>query len=199
VRGVPLADQDTVVPSVDTQLSDGMSITVTRRRTVDRVERVPLDPPQNVIQDVTMNMDRSSVENPGKPGVQDVTYAVSIVNGRPRDKKQISSTVIVPAQPKTVRKGAKPGTEVPPIRNGATWDALAKCESGGNWAINTGNGFFGGVQFDQNTWVRQGGLRYAPRPDLATREEQITIATVTQARQGWHAWPACTAHLGIGQ
>ncbi|MBU3068135.1 transglycosylase family protein [Nocardia sp. NEAU-G5] len=199
VRGVPLADQDTVVPSADTQLSDGMSITVTRRRTVNRVERVPLDPPQNVIQDVTMNMDRSSVENPGKPGVQDVTYAVSIVNGRAQEKKQISSTVIVPAQPKTVHKGAKPGTEVPPIRNGATWDALAKCESGGNWGINTGNGFFGGVQFDQNTWVRQGGLRYAPRPDLATREEQITIATVTQARQGWHAWPACTAHLGIGQ
>lgn len=199
VRGVPLAGQDTVVPPADTPLVEGMTITVTRRRTVNRVERVPLPPPENVIQDVTMNMDRSSVEKPGKPGVQDVTYAVSIVNGRVQDKKQLSSTVVVPAQPKTIRKGAKPGTEVPPITNGAIWDALAKCESGGNWAINTGNGFYGGVQFDQNTWARQGGLRYAPRPDLATREEQITIATVTQLRQGWHAWPACTAHLGIGQ
>ena len=199
VRGVPLANQDSVVPAADTPLVEGMTITVTRRRTVNRVERVPLDPPQNIIQDVTMNMDRSSVEKPGKPGVQDVTYAVSIVNGRVQDKKQLSSTVVVPAQPKTVRKGAKPGTQVPPISNGPIWDLLAKCESGGNWAINTGNGFYGGVQFDQNTWARQGGLRYAPRPDLATREEQITIATVTQARQGWHAWPACTAHLGIGQ
>jgi len=53
------------------------------------------------------------------------------------------------------------------VSNGATWDALAACEAGGNWAINTGNGFFGGVQFDQNTWKRHGGLRYAPRADLA--------------------------------
>ena len=75
-----------------------------------------------------------------------------------------------------LRVGAKPGTEVPPVSNGATWDALAQCEAGGNWAINTGNGYFGGVQFDQNTWERNGGLRYAGRADLATREEQIAIA-----------------------
>ncbi len=199
VQGVPLADQDSVAPSADTPLTDGMTITVTRRRVVNRTERVPLDPPPNVIKDVTMNMDRSVLVAPGKSGVQDVTYAVSIVNGVVADKKPISSTVIVPGQARTVRQGAKPGTEVPPIKNGPIWDLLAKCESGGKWSDNTGNGFYGGVQFDQNTWARQGGLRYAPRPDMATREEQITIATVTQERQGWHAWPACTAHLGIGQ
>ena len=55
---------------------------------------------------------------------------------------------------------------MPPITDGATWDALASCESTGNWAINTGNGFYGGVQFNQNTWEDNGGLRYAPRPDL---------------------------------
>ena len=66
------------------------------------------------------------------------------------------------------------------MSNGATWDALAACEAGGNWAINTGNGFYGGVQFDQNTWERHGGLRYAPRADLATREEQLAIAEVTR-------------------
>ena len=84
--------------------------------------------------------------------------------------------------------GAKPGTEVPPVGNGAAWDALAQCEAGGNWAINTGNGYYGGVQFDQNTWERNGGLRYAGRADLATREEQIAIAEA-RARQGWGAWP----------
>ena len=77
----------------------------------------------------------------------------------------------------------------PPVSNSATWDALASCESSGNWAINTGNGFYGGVQFNQNTWERHGGLRYAPRADLATQEAQIAIAEVTQARQGWGAWP----------
>ena len=75
------------------------------------------------------------------------------------------------------------------------WDQVARCESGGNWAINTGNGFYGGVQFDQNTWASSGGLRYAPRADLATREEQIAIAEVTQARQGWGAWPVCSLRI----
>ena len=78
----------------------------------------------------------------------------------------------------------------------STWNKVAACESSNNWSINTGNGFYGGVQFDQNTWERQGGLKYAPRADLATREEQIAIASVTQQRQGWGAWPACTSRLG---
>ena len=77
------------------------------------------------------------------------------------------------------------------------WDKVARCESGGNWAINTGNGFYGGVQFNQSTWERHGGLRYAPRADLATREEQIAIAEVTRARQGWGAWPVCSVRTGV--
>ncbi|MBN9636657.1 MAG: transglycosylase family protein, partial [Actinobacteria bacterium] len=85
---------------------------------------------------------------------------------------------------------------VPPVAQGAAWDALSRCEAGGNWAINTGNGFYGGVQFDQNTWERNGGLRYASRADLATREEQIAIAEVTRARQGWGAWPVCSGRIG---
>ncbi|MFF3566519.1 resuscitation-promoting factor [Nocardia jiangxiensis] len=198
VQGSPLVDQDSVQPVASTPLTDGMQITVTRKRTVNRVERVPLPPTEKDVDDPTMNMDRTTVENPGKPGVQDVTYAVSIVNGIVTGKNQVSSSVVVPSQPKTIRKGAKPGTEVPPVRDGHIWDALAKCESGGNWAINTGNGYFGGVQFDQNTWARQGGLKYAPRPDLATRNEQIAIAEKTRARQGWGAWPTCTSRLGIG-
>ncbi|MBY8855084.1 transglycosylase family protein [Nocardia sp. CA2R105] len=198
VQGSPLIDEDSVQPVASTPLTDGMQVTVTRKRTVNRVERVPLPPTEKDVDDPTMNMDRTTVENPGKPGVQDVTYAVSIVNGIVTGKNQVSSSVVVPSQPKTIRKGAKPGTEVPPVRDGHIWDALAKCESGGNWGINTGNGYFGGVQFDQNTWARQGGLKYAPRPDLATRNEQIAIAEKTRARQGWGAWPTCTSRLGIG-
>ncbi|MEC3916976.1 transglycosylase family protein [Nocardia sp. CDC160] len=197
VQGHPLVNQDFVEPAANTPLRDGMKITVTRKIVQNRTERVPLDPPENIIEDQTLNMSRTIVENPGVPGTQDVTFAVSIVNGKEAGKDPLKSTVIVPAQPKTIRKGAKPGTEVPEVQNGATWDALAKCESGGNWAINTGNGFYGGIQFDQGTWERQGGTRYAPRADLATREEQIAIAEVTRARQGWNAWPACTARLGI--
>ncbi|WP_019932877.1 resuscitation-promoting factor [Nocardia sp. BMG111209] len=198
VQGVPLINQDSVVPTPDTPLTEGMKITVTRKRIENRIEREPLDPPENEIDDPDLNMSRTVVENPGVAGVQDVTYAVSIVNGDEMSKDAVGNKVVVPAQPKTVRHGAKPGTEVPTVRDGSTWDALASCESGGNWGINTGNGYFGGVQFDQSTWERQGGTRYAPRADLATREEQIAIAEVTRSRQGWGAWPACTSRLGIG-
>lgn len=197
VAGIPLIEQDSVVPAVDAKLVDGLRITVTRKRIENRVETLPLDPPENVIEDPTMNMSRTVVENPGVPGLHDVTFAVTMVNGQEESRQPIASNVKVTAQAKTVRKGTKPGTEVPPVRDGSTWDALARCESGGNWRINTGNGYYGGIQFDQSTWERQGGTRYAPRADLATREEQIAIAEVTRARQGWGAWPACTSGLGL--
>ncbi|MGF7121355.1 MULTISPECIES: resuscitation-promoting factor [unclassified Rhodococcus (in: high G+C Gram-positive bacteria)] len=196
-NGTPLEQADTVEPAADAALAEGMEITVTRGRVEERVVTEPVAPPEQRIEDPTMNMSRTVVENPGVAGVQDVTYTVNLVNGNETGRERVSATVTVPAQPKVVRVGAKPGTEVPPVENGATWDALAQCEATGNWAINTGNGFYGGVQFDQNTWERQGGLKYAPRADLATREEQIAIASRTQATQGWGAWPSCTSKLGL--
>ncbi|MFD4180386.1 transglycosylase family protein, partial [Rhodococcus sp. NPDC058514] len=196
-KGVPLEQADTVVPAADTTLAEGMQIAVTRTRTENATETLPLAPPEQRIEDPTMNMSRTVVENPGAPGVHDVTFSITRVNGAETGRQQLDAVVTTPAQPKVVRVGAKPGTEVPPVSNGATWDALAQCEATGNWAINTGNGFYGGVQFDQNTWERQGGLKYAPRADLATREEQIAIATRTQETQGWGAWPACTSRLGM--
>ncbi|ORI27100.1 resuscitation-promoting factor [Rhodococcus sp. 1168] len=194
--GAPLQEADTVVPAPDEIVTEGASIVVTRDRTETKSETADVAPPEQRIEDPTMNMSRTVVENPGAPGISDITWAINTVNGKEVDREKVAETVKVPAQPKVVRVGAKPGTEVPPVENGSTWDALAQCEATGNWAINTGNGFFGGVQFDQNTWERQGGLKYAPRADLASREEQIAIASVTQKSQGWGAWPACTSRLG---
>lgn len=77
------------------------------------------------------------------------------------------------------------------------WDRLAQCESGGNWAINTGNGYHGGLQFSQSTWAAYGGTEFAPRADLATREQQIYVAEKTLAGQGWGAWPSCSSRLGL--
>jgi uncharacterized protein YabE (DUF348 family) len=194
--GVPLLQSDSVVPAATSPVIEGMQIQVTRIRVEKIVQRMPLLPVDKQIPDVTMNMSRRVVEQPGIPGTQDVTFAVASVNGVESGRLPVANVVIAPAQPGVVRVGAKPGTEVPPVSNGATWDALSRCEAGGNWAINTGNGFYGGVQFDQNTWERSGGGRYAARADLATREEQIAIAEVTRARQGWGAWPVCGARLG---
>lgn len=75
------------------------------------------------------------------------------------------------------------------------WDAVAMCESGGNWSINTGNGYFGGLQFSQQTWAGFGGTAYAPRADLATKSEQIAVAERVLAVQGPGAWPTCGRNL----
>lgn len=194
--GVPLQQRDTVVPAATSPVIDGMQIAVTRMRIEKVTEQIPLPPASERIEDPTLNQSRQIVEDPGTPGLQDVTFAVARVNGQETGRLPVANVVVNPAREAVLRVGTKPGTEVPPVSNGHVWDALAGCESGGNWAINTGNGFYGGVQFDQNTWERQGGLRYAQRADLATREEQIAIAEVTRARQGWGAWPTCSARLG---
>jgi hypothetical protein len=75
--------------------------------------------------------------------------------------------------------------------HGPDWDAIAACESSGNWQANTGNGHYGGLQFKQSSWVAAGGLQYAPRADLATRAEQIAVAEKLAALQGLSAW-ACS-------
>jgi uncharacterized protein YabE (DUF348 family) len=189
--GVPLEQRDTSVPAPWAVVSDGMHITVTRARIDHVTERVPLDLPARRIEDPTLNEGRQVIEDPGASGEQDVTFAVATVNGAVTGRLPVANAVIVPAREAVLRIGTKPGTAVPPVANGARWDSIATCESSGNWAINTGNGYFGGLQFDQSTWERNGGLRYAERADLATREEQIAIAEVTRAQQGWGAWPVC--------
>ncbi|MET0325716.1 MAG: transglycosylase family protein [Ilumatobacteraceae bacterium] len=77
------------------------------------------------------------------------------------------------------------------------WDDIAKCESGGNWAINTGNGYYGGLQFLGSTWQNYGGGDFAARADLATREQQIVVAERIRDDVGYGAWPACTRQLGL--
>ena len=84
--------------------------------------------------------------------------------------------------------------------DGSRWDQLAQCESGGNWATNTGNGFGGGLQFmhqrSYSTWLSFGGGEFAPHPWDASREQQIEIAERVLASSGWGAWPGCTRKFG---
>lgn len=76
------------------------------------------------------------------------------------------------------------------------WDAVARCESGGRWDTNTGNGYYGGLQFDRATWASNGGLAYAARPDLADKGQQIAVAQHLADRRGLAPWPVCGAHAG---
>ncbi|GCB48688.1 transglycosylase family protein [Streptomyces sp. NL15-2K] len=78
------------------------------------------------------------------------------------------------------------------------WDTVAQCESGGNWAINTGNGYYGGLQFSASTWAGYGGTQYASTADQATKAQQIEIAEKVLAGQGKGAWPVCGKGLSSG-
>ncbi|MER7487918.1 transglycosylase family protein, partial [Streptomyces sp. NPDC126497] len=81
----------------------------------------------------------------------------------------------------------------------STWDRVAQCESGGNWSISTGNGYYGGLQFSPSTWAGFGGTRYAARADLATKAQQIAVAEKVLSVQGPGAWPVCGARAGLSR
>lgn len=111
------------------------------------------------------------------------------------DSSDDSGVFIVPPADDSPQSAPR---EVSNQATGSTkWDSLAQCESGGDWSINTGNGYYGGLQFAQQTWEGHGGTEYAPRADLATREQQIEIAEKVEQSQGMGAWPACSAQLGL--
>jgi LysM repeat protein len=94
------------------------------------------------------------------------------------------------------KRSSAPRATAASVSDGSVWDRIAQCESGGNWSINTGNGYYGGLQFTASTWNAYGGQAYAARADLASREAQIAVASKVQASQGWGAWPVCSYKAG---
>lgn len=111
--------------------------------------------------------------------------ATDVADSKPEQRKQ----------PKAAAGSTwKPATTAPSKVSGSVWDRLAACESGGNWSINTGNGYFGGLQFSLSTWRAVGGVGY---PHQASKAEQIKRGQILQARSGWGQWPACTSMLGL--
>lgn len=109
--------------------------------------------------------------------------------------RPMSAAAEAPAPVEATPAPAQPAAAAAPqAASGSVWDQLAQCESGGNWSINTGNGFYGGLQFTISSWQAVGG---SGLPSNASRDEQIMRGQMLQARQGWGAWPACTAKLGL--
>ena len=96
-----------------------------------------------------------------------------------------------PAPPVSAPAPAAGAAPVPASSGGVNWSAVAACESGGNWSTNTGNGFYGGLQFTEGTWLANGGGQYASSADVATPAQQIAVAERVLASQGIGAWPVC--------
>jgi hypothetical protein len=141
----------------------------------------------------------TKVVTAGKAGLRDVTYRIVYRNGKLVVRKVVRQNVTVEAVDAIVRVGTKerPVATANFAGGSSVWDKLAQCEAGGNWAANTGNGYYGGLQFNLSTWHAYGGPGY---PHTASRATQIAIATkVRDARGGYGAWPACSQSLGLPQ
>ncbi|MGH3916857.1 MAG: transglycosylase family protein [Pseudonocardiaceae bacterium] len=193
----PLQGPDTVTPDVATELQPGMTVEVTRIRTEERTERRPVPPPVQEIEDPELASGDEVVDEPGVPGEQIVSLLVTLINGQETERQEVATQEVTAAQPRLVRVGTN-DSSAPEVQDGSVWDRLAQCESGGNWAINTGNGYYGGLQFNKSTWDAYGGDQYAAYPHQASREEQIATAErVRDDRGGYGAWPACSAKLGL--
>jgi resuscitation-promoting factor RpfB len=193
---VEVGKHDKVKPSLDTEIASGDTVVVTDIRIATRqVSREVVDAPVIEREDPTMFEGDEEVVQAGKDGVRDVTYRLRFVNGELVARKVLEASVQVKAVPQIVKVGTKEQPTSNFADGSTVWDALARCESGGNWAINTGNGYYGGLQFNLGTWRAYGGTGY---PHQASRETQIAVATrLRDATGGYGSWPGCAAKLGL--
>ena len=200
-QGVKLGD-DRVTPKRNATIDDGAKIFVTRILSKKSIvtESIPFG--TVVRDDPSMFTDQSRVVREGKAGAANVTYKIVRANGEVVRKRELERVLLSAPVAKVEAQGTKsrptPPAPAPSPTGDSVWDAIAACESGGNWATSTGNGYYGGLQFSAGTWTASGGGAYAPTANLASREEQIAIAEKVQAAQGWGAWPACSAEAGVG-
>jgi uncharacterized protein YabE (DUF348 family) len=196
--GVTPAEGAAVAPALDAPVTDGgvVTVEVPWSATVQQTVAVPF--PVQATPDDSLYVDQSQVDVAGRDGSELQTVLVGYLGQREVARQVLAAQAVEAPVTQVVRQGTKQRPVAPAVAGGSVWDALAQCESTGNWSINSGNGFYGGIQFTISTWLAYGGGQYAPRADLATREQQIAIATkVRDARGGYGDWPACAAKLGL--
>jgi resuscitation-promoting factor RpfB len=199
---IVLGVDDVSLPSGDTPLIDGSDVQVVRNGVGEVVETRAAPPPVQKIEDPSLPRGKEVVVNAGKPGVSSAIMRVYVQNGEEVRRQQIGAGAMTAAVPRVVRVGTNDDVPaVPAVDDGSVWDRLAKCEATGNWGISTGNGYYGGLQFDAGTWRAFGGGTYAALPSQASREEQIAVAEKVRDSRGggYGAWPACSRKLGLPQ
>ncbi|SDL07966.1 Uncharacterized conserved protein YabE, contains G5 and tandem DUF348 domains [Nocardioides sp. YR527] len=198
--GVELEPRDQVSPASDKALKTGQKIVFTDFSAKNRkVAREAVEAPVKEIEDSSMAKGETEVVEEGSDGVRSVTYRIFYKNGEAVSRKVLDQNVIEKAETRVVKVGTKEEAPAANFAGGSTvWDQLAQCESGGNWAINTGNGYYGGLQFNLQTWQAYGG---SGLPSENSRETQIAVATKLRDANGggYGSWPHCSQQLGLPQ
>ena len=202
-QGIALSPTDTTSLYAEQPLIDAMVLRVTRVQVNEVTEVQPVDFKSVETKDAEAFKGDRTVTRKGAEGERTITWRVTVTDGVETGREQVGTAVTKPAVDQQVSIGTKEkpaapaasAPAAPSVAGGGVWDQLAQCEAGGNWAINTGNGYYGGLQFNLGTWKANGGG--SGLPSDASREQQIAVGQRVQASQGWGAWPACARKLGL--
>ncbi|KQQ82615.1 transglycosylase [Arthrobacter sp. Leaf137] len=203
--GLTIGANDRTSQPANAHVVNNMVIKVSRvdnGQTAKTTEDVPFE--TVTTEDAEMLKGEKEVTQAGAAGKLEKTFKLVLVDGREASRTLVSEAVAVQpvAEKVTVGTKAKPvaqaaaapaagsntGAAAPAMMNEAMWDKIAQCESTGNWSINSGNGYYGGLQFDIRTWIGAGGGAYAPNASLATKAQQIDIANRVYAQRGLQPW-----------
>ncbi|MEO5610040.1 MAG: transglycosylase family protein [Ornithinibacter sp.] len=209
---VSTAAIDIVEPGLQTPVTEGMKVIV--KRVVVKKDTVSeaIGFTTSTKKDSSLYVGTSKTVTSGKKGEKTISRELTYVDGKVTKTKVVSEKVLAKprnavvavgskARPKAITSSPKSSSSTSSTRsagntsgaginlaNSAMWDRIAKCESGGNWSINTGNGYYGGLQFDRGSWLANGGADFASRADLASRAQQITVANRYYAKAGLGPW-----------
>ena len=196
--GVTLGKHDLVRPGLHHVLGDGDKLVLTRVRILQKHIAGEAVAYSTVTRDDSSMLEgHSTVVRAGHDGRRNVTYRIVFRNGHLVARTVISQEMLRDPVAQIERVGTKTVATSNFAGGNSVWDKLAQCEAGGNWATNTGNGYYGGLQFSLGTWQAYGG---SGLPSNASRETQIAIATkIRNASGGYGAWPACSRALGLPQ
>jgi len=183
---VSLDSDDEVKPGRDAFVKPDARLRVVRIKKVTKTETVPVNFKTTVREDPESSVGDTNVVQPGKKGKARERVTLIYADGKLRERIVLVSRSLAEPRPQIVEKG----TSTTP--SDSVWDKIAQCESGGNWSINTGNGYYGGLQFSAATWHSVGGTGL---PSDHSREEQIKRAKILQARSGWGQWGCAGARF----
>ena len=202
-QNIAVGAADTLAPAGTEVVTPALTVKVDRVNTTTKDETVKVPFSTTTKKNDALLQGVTRVTTQGKAGKTVRTYTITTVNGKVTSKQLTNEQVVTKPVAKVVEKGTKqpPAPPASPagsagdtsgkglnLANAAMWDRIARCESGGNWSINTGNGYYGGLQFSASTWRSVGGTDFAPYANQATRAEQITVANRLYAKRGLQPW-----------
>jgi uncharacterized protein YabE (DUF348 family) len=199
--GITLAASDRLSQPANAPVVNNMVVKVSRvdtTKTAESTEAVPFE--TLTAEDAAMLKGEKKVVQAGVAGTISKNFKLVLVDGREASRTLVSQNVTLQPVTEKVSIGTKEkpkaeaaanantGAAAPAMMNESMWDKIAQCESGGNWSINSGNGYYGGLQFDIRTWIGSGGGAYAPNASQASKAQQIAVANRVYAQRGLQPW-----------